>query len=280
MGDDVGARIEELLAQVAELGGGPAAATAEELVRVVVEYYGAGLGRIAELAGPEVVRALSADPQVSTLLVLHDLHPLDVEARIEQALDSVRPYLGSHAGGVAFLGVDADGVAHLQLSGSCDGCPSSTVTVKLTIEQALLAAAPELQDIEVEGVDDPAAGKPLLQIGLRPGLESAPTWQHPAAPDLPTAGTASGVELGGTRVLLARLADTYYAYTDRCASCGGPLGTSALDGDVLTCAGCAARYDIRLAGIAADASGLRLEPLPLLDDVSGIRIAVPAVEAV
>jgi Fe-S cluster biogenesis protein NfuA/nitrite reductase/ring-hydroxylating ferredoxin subunit len=273
---DVGARVEELLARIGEVGGPPAAETAEELVRVLVEYYGAGLERITELVGPDAVRGLTADPQAATLLVLHGLHPLDVNTRIEQALDSVRPYLGSHAGGVSYLGVDEEDVAHLRLSGSCSDCPSSTVTVKLTIEEAILAAAPELQSIEVENVEE----KPMLQIGLRPGLEPAAVWQHPAAPDLPAPGTAAGVGLDGTRVLMARLADTYYAYAETCPACGATFGATTLDGDVLTCASCAGRFDLRLAGIAADGSGRRLEPMPLLDDVSGIRVAVPVGKAV
>ena len=47
---------------------------------------------------------LLADPLVESLLLLHDLHPLDVDTRIQRALDRVRPYLGSHAGGVEYLG--------------------------------------------------------------------------------------------------------------------------------------------------------------------------------
>ena len=271
---DVGARVEELLARIEDLGGTAAAGTAEELVRVLVEYYGNGIERIAELIGPDAVRGLTADAQVSTLLVLHGLHPLDIDTRIEQALDSVRPYLGSHAGGVTYLGVDERDVAHLRLSGSCSDCPSSGVTVQMTIEAAILAAAPELQGIDVESVEQ----KPLLQIGIRPDPAQAPVWQHPAAPDLPSPGTATAVDLAGTRVLMARLVDTYYAYADTCPTCGAAFAAARLDGDVLACTACTARFDLRLAGISADGSGRRLEPMPLLDDASGIRIAVPSHE--
>ena len=78
--------------------------------------------RIAAL-DPAAPRDLAADPLVGGLLVLHDLHPDDVGLRIEVALEEVRPYLASHGGGVQLLGV-ADGVAHLQLEGACDGCGS------------------------------------------------------------------------------------------------------------------------------------------------------------
>ena len=63
------------------------------------------------------------DSLITSLLVLHELHPQDTETRIFGALERVRPYLGSHGGNIALLGVDA-GIAHLRLEGSCDGCPS------------------------------------------------------------------------------------------------------------------------------------------------------------
>jgi Fe-S cluster biogenesis protein NfuA/nitrite reductase/ring-hydroxylating ferredoxin subunit len=280
-GSDVGEEVEALLDRLHHEGGIRIGRMAEELVRLLVGYYGAGLERVVELVGaerPDLVVAMAQDPLVESQLILHGLHPVGVDERIERALDEVRPYLGSHAGGVAYLGVDDDGVAHLRLDGSCNGCPSSTVTVRLTIEEALLAAAPEVVSIEVDG----AAQTPerLLQIGLRPGLESTapapaePRWLHPSARDLPGPGRSAEVMLDGRPVLICRLGETYYAYTDSCPSCGGSLGDARLAGDVLTCAACAGRYDVRLAGRAADGSGRRLEPLPLLDDVSGIRVAL------
>ena len=93
---------------------------------------------------------------------MHDLHPVDVETRVRQALDDVRPYLGSHGGDVELLGV-ADGVAHLRLGGTCNGCPSSTVTLRNAIEEAVMRAAPELERIDAEGVAEPQPA--LIQIG-------------------------------------------------------------------------------------------------------------------
>ena len=123
---------------------------------------------------------LTADPLVEGLLLLHGLHPLDVDARIQRALDQVRPYLGSHAGGVQYLGV-TDGVARLRLEGSCHGCPSSTVTVQLAIEGAVQDAAPEVTEVVVEGMTAPPEPK-LLQIGPRPGADARPPGRRPARP--------------------------------------------------------------------------------------------------
>src|SRR5207248_3312366 len=114
-----------------------------------------------------LVQRLLDDPLVASLLVLHDLHPIDVETRIQRALDKVRPYLGSHAGGVKFLGVDGAGRAQLRLEGTCNGCPSSTVTVKMTIERAIEEAAPEVLGVDVEGVATPG----LIQLETGPPRE-------------------------------------------------------------------------------------------------------------
>src|SRR5580700_9982888 len=135
----VSARVEELLDALTSGGFGGAAPAAEELVGLLVGLYGDGLTQIATIlaeSGPDgaaMLAKIADDPLVESLLLLHGLHPLDVDARIQRALDRVRPYLGSHAGGVEYLGVTGDGVARLRLEGSCHGCPSSTVTVELAI---------------------------------------------------------------------------------------------------------------------------------------------------
>jgi Fe-S cluster biogenesis protein NfuA len=169
----VGERIEALLGQLRATADPATADTTEEVVRLVVELYGAGLERAVELAGPEVLERLVEDELVASLLVLHGLHPKDTETRVVEALDKVRPYLGSHAGGVELLGVDPEGVARLRLEGSCDGCPSSTMTVKLAIERAIEEAAPEVTAVEVENLT-PEREPQLLQIRTM-----RPEWQEP-----------------------------------------------------------------------------------------------------
>jgi len=166
-------RIETLLAEVRALGDPRARETAEELVRLLAELYGAGLERmltiVDEAGAGELFDRFAADDLVSSLLVLHGLHPQDVESRIAAALDRVRPFLGSHGGDVRLLGVE-EGVVRLRLEGSCHGCPSSTVTMKLAIERAIEEAAPEVARIEVEGVAAPETAPALdslVQIGLR-----------------------------------------------------------------------------------------------------------------
>jgi Fe-S cluster biogenesis protein NfuA/nitrite reductase/ring-hydroxylating ferredoxin subunit len=288
----VGDRIEEILGFLRS-DDGKAAAAAEELVGLLIGMYGDGLGRIVAVlgdAGPmgtALLATLCEDQLVESLLLLHDLHPLDVDARIQRALDQVRPYLGSHAGGVEYVGV-TDGVAHLRLEGSCHGCPSSTVTVRLAIEDAVKDAAPEVTEVAVEGMTEPAPPSPaLLQIGRRPDdLESAGPVEGAGPQDgqggwvtLPDIGPPSSrpvsASAAGMPVVVCSVRGTLYAYRDGCASCGSSLADGQLEREILTCS-CGSAYDVRAAGRGIDDPTLHLEPLPLLTDSQGVRVAIPA----
>jgi Fe-S cluster biogenesis protein NfuA len=167
-----GERVEALLAELRSLAGPQAAATAEELVSCLVELYGAGLARITEIVAksePELIDKLVADPLVESLLLVHDLHPLDTSARVRRAVEEVLPQLGSHAGDVEYLGLDEVGVLRLRLEQR--GC--SAETVRDLIEKAVAGAAPEAAGVDIELVQPPAEPT-LLQITRRPaGIQGA-----------------------------------------------------------------------------------------------------------
>jgi Fe-S cluster biogenesis protein NfuA/nitrite reductase/ring-hydroxylating ferredoxin subunit len=265
----VGSRIEQLLGQIRAAGDPRTADTAEEVVRLVVELYGAALERTVELAGPQALDRLVEDELVASLLVLHDLHPKDTETRVVEALDSVRPYLGSHAGGVELLGVDTEGVVHLRLEGSCDGCPSSTMTVKLAIERAIEEAAPEVTAVEVENLTREKEPQ-LLQI--QPLRRE---WEVVDGLDGLEPGRLTAVEVAGAGVVVCSVGGELYAYRDRCPSCGAGLaGAAALDDGMLACGPCRERFDVRLAGRGVDRPELHLVPLPLLAGDGRVRLAV------
>jgi Fe-S cluster biogenesis protein NfuA len=168
-----GERVEALLAELRTRAGPQAGDAAEELVGCLVELYGAGLTAIVAIlgadpdAGPRLLAELAGDPLVESLLLVHDLHPLDADARIDRALEQVRAQLGSHAGVIEYLGIDDQGVAGLRLTASGHGCGSSSSTVRQAVEDAVAEAAPELAGVHVEEVAAPPE-VPLLQIMRRP----------------------------------------------------------------------------------------------------------------
>ncbi|OBF62592.1 hypothetical protein A5753_15285 [Mycobacterium sp. 852002-51971_SCH5477799-a] len=269
---EAGDRIQTLLDSCAA-GGAAAYDRAQQLVREVVGLYGAGLERIVRLAGdpgPEggLVERLATDDLVASLLLVHGLHPHDVYRRVSDALDRVRPYLGSHGGDVDLLEVVGGDVVRLAFKGSCKSCPSSAVTLELAVQDAVRAAAPEISSIEVVTAETaPANVIPAESLLTR--LHSnghGPTAWHPA-PELAelASGEVAGFVIDGVTVLGCRVGDQTFAYRDRCPVCDDSLAGSQLHGRMLRCAGCETDFDVVGAGAAAarDSAG-HLDPIPLL----------------
>jgi Fe-S cluster biogenesis protein NfuA len=157
---EVGDQVEELLNELRGAGDPASAERAEELVRLLMELYGAGLERVMQLVAEgdhgALVDRIVDDRLLASLLVLHGLHPVPVEKRIMEALDKAQKY----AGPVRYLGIDDDGVAHLELETAPQGCPSTAMTVKDAVEKAVTDAAPELGGVVLEGLfaPPPASG--------------------------------------------------------------------------------------------------------------------------
>jgi Fe-S cluster biogenesis protein NfuA len=142
---------------------------AVELLQLVTELYGAGLERVMDLANahaPDLVARITADDLLATLLVVNGLHPEDVRVRIARALDGVRPFLAGHGGDVELLDIDERvGAVYLRLLGSCDGCPSSAITLRTTVERAIVDAAPEITIIDVEEPEATGGTEPEATSG-------------------------------------------------------------------------------------------------------------------
>lgn len=296
-------RIEQLLASFA--ASGPLGRQrAEELVRLVLELHGAGLERLLEIAHDDGVLSdrlldrFADDEVVSGVLLLHGLHPYDVHTRVEQALEKVRPYLGSHGGDVRLLEVTDDGVARLRMLGSCQGCPSSSVTLTLAVEGAVEAAAPEIERIECDDSPEEGADRSLIptdslfsRVHRGAGASGAPgtpaggsgaVWTSVDLPEL-VSGQVLALTVADTDVVVCRVGSNVYAYRNRCASCGGDLGGASLQrvaGSsagtvVLVCGHCRSHFDVRGAGAEVGGGDLHLEPLPLLAEGESLEIALP-----
>jgi Fe-S cluster biogenesis protein NfuA len=74
---------------------------------------------------------------------------MDILLRIEQTLDTLRPYIASHRGNVEVVDFDeGDGTLLLRLGGTCQGCPASSVTLKQGIETRLRQMVPEVKQVQ------------------------------------------------------------------------------------------------------------------------------------
>lgn len=164
--EDRMARVESLVGELTALSNPAAQSLTEELLGTVLELHGAGLQRVLEVIettpGHEALLSrLEEDDMVRNLLLLHGLHPRPLRQRVETALETVRPFMRAHKGGVELLGVD-NGVVRLRLEGSCHGCSASTQTMRNAVEKAIYDAAPDVASIAVDGLAPPPSGPPPI----------------------------------------------------------------------------------------------------------------------
>ncbi len=270
-----GARIQQLLEQIEAL---PAASTRElihEFMEATLAFYGQGLARILQVvseSGPEfqqVYQHLVNDKVVRGLLLIHDLHPVDLQTRLGGALDHVRPYLQSHGGNVELISLTGQ-TARLRLQGTCKSCASSAVTLELAIRHAIEEACPDLAEFEVEGVAEKQAdGASVAQLPDR----SKPNWIALENAQRLEDGAWMPVRVAGKRLVICRVDGNLYAYRNNCPACNMPFDSGALEGGLLRCP-FGHRYDVQHAGRCAEMPTAHLDPYPLLFQEGVVRVAL------
>jgi hypothetical protein len=115
------------------------------VISALVEMYGDGLARVVRSLPPDAVVELAADPVVSYLLMLHDLHPVSVENRVREAIAATGAY-------AVVLGVEG-GVARVKAA--ADGR-------RQVIEEAIAAAAPDVERVEFAEALEPVVVLPQV----------------------------------------------------------------------------------------------------------------------
>jgi len=149
-------QIEPLVGKVQALADPKARKTALDLVQAVMDLHTEALERVMEIVadsacGGEVIEALGNDGLVSSLLLLHDLHPLDLETRVVRALD--RPEFRSRGASVELI-TAANGLVRVRLEGGH--------ALRAAVEAAVGEAAPDAAEIQIEG------GAPAATPGFVP----------------------------------------------------------------------------------------------------------------
>lgn len=162
-------RIEALLQEVAQFSDQQARETTEELVQLLLDLYGEGLARLLDIArraqstGDALVERFAQDELLASLLLLHGLHPLDLETRVRQALDKLQTTLGPRGGTLDLLKIE-QARAYLVLNGNHSSCPSSNASLTAKIEQAVHEVAPELEEILIEQNNHHKATMPVTFV--------------------------------------------------------------------------------------------------------------------
>ena len=171
-------RIGELVAGLENIADAEARASAKALVQLLLDLHGTGLERVMEVvakngdSGQCAIDDLGRDPLVSSLLVLYGLHPLDLESRVAQAVEKVRPHVRKGGGELDLLGNEG-GIVRLQLRVTGHVCGSTGKTLKTMVEDALYEAAPDLNQLLIEGLEKQAGSSGFVPLGKLGGVIAA-----------------------------------------------------------------------------------------------------------
>lgn len=155
--------IERLLGEIESAADPGLRTNVQQLVQLVMDLHGAGLERIVELTGETMMPKLERDDLVASLLVLHGLHPMDLETRVNQAVEKARHRLRAHEGSVEVLSI-RDGEVRLRLEANGHGCGSSADALKEIVENAVYQSAPDVTALIIEGAGGSNGFVPLEML--------------------------------------------------------------------------------------------------------------------
>lgn len=203
-------------------------------------------------------------PLAQALLAMYDLAPVEDELLVEEALDEVRPYIHSHGGEVELLSVEA-GVVHVTMSGACQGCAASAMTLRRGIEATLIENYPGFRDL--------VAHEPANVIQLEDRLRR-PVFAEVAPADEPGDGELRSVTVDGVNVLLANVGGEVYAFKNGCAVDGLPLEGGRLSEAVLVCPWHNCAYDARSGKRLDEPGAPGLSVVPIAAGDGTLKVAV------
>jgi Fe-S cluster biogenesis protein NfuA/nitrite reductase/ring-hydroxylating ferredoxin subunit len=264
--------IQELIEKIETLPDPKARKLMEECIQEILGFYGRGLEKILQIisngnssAAKDIYNDLIEDSFINGLLLIHDLHPLDLKTRLYKALEKVKPYMDSHGGSVEIVRLE-NGIAKLKLAGNCKGCPSSASTLELGIRQGIEEYCPDLLGLEVEGVTE----IPDVKKG---GAKENSGWKVVSGLSKLPNGKMMAVESGNIPLIVSRVNNKLYAYRNLCPACDRPFTNGTLNENTLACQ-LGHRFDVQHAGLCTDDAEIHLEPFPLLEENGIVKLAV------
>ncbi len=155
--------LEELIERLDQLDDPAAREPARELVELVLDLHGVALARLVGIVtgadgGATILARLAEDDQVRPLLLLHGLHPEDIETRVRRAAERLTPHLGVHGLRLEVVQI-ANGTARLRVLPSDGATVKASLmwTLPMEIEGAIVEAAPDIDEVVIDGLDVPGS---------------------------------------------------------------------------------------------------------------------------
>jgi Fe-S cluster biogenesis protein NfuA/nitrite reductase/ring-hydroxylating ferredoxin subunit len=183
-----------------------------------------------------------------------------LQERIEEALESVRPMLASHGGGVELISVTPPSEVEVRFLGACDGCPASMLTFVEGVKKAIEEHCPEIEHVKqakglakLEGEDSGLRFISPFALNRKGGWEKAAKLE-----DIPEGGILS-IEVGGESLILSRQGSVVSCFQNACAHLGLPLDGEPPVNGILECPHHGFQYDLR-SGECLTAPEVQLQP--------------------
>ncbi len=260
--EELAAAVDDAAAAVADLEP-EARAAAEQLQRAIEAFHKPALTTIVRTLrddprGKELLFALVDEPEVRAVLALQGIIRADPATRANQALATVRPYLQSHGGDVELVRIE-DGAAKVRLQGSCNGCSMSAVTLRETVEEALVDQVEEIDRVEVLEDEPTPAFIPLESVGVRRSAETG--WvEGPEVGDVPVGGMTR-FDVGEASFVATNIDQRIAVFRNACIHQGLSLDGGLVSEGVLTCPWHGFTFDAS-SGECISAPGAQLEQIP------------------
>ncbi len=295
--------VKKLNALVEELEAYPDAEIREktlDLVQIILALHREALRRLVATLDslPEkeqILSRITGDDVIHTILLIHGLSPADLQTRVAEVVNELRPFLISQGCDVELLGVD-NGRARMRLMRSGQGAPPISA-LKSEIEKALAEVVPDLSGIEIEGMSEllDATAKAAAMLGamLPARNESPPPTKlvqiKRASPDKPDHNgkwvsviRSLGFDEGGFKIvnyadvnlLVCKVNGDFHAFHNSCAAESRALDDAVFDSPMLVCSCHGYQYDLRRQGVCIERPELRLESLPLKIEDDKVKVAL------
>ncbi len=260
--EELAAAVDAAVAALDDLE--PAArSAAEELQRAVEAFHRPALVHVVRTLrddprGKELLFELVDEPAVRAVLALHGIIRPDPMTRAAQALRTVRPYLQSHGGDVELVAI-ADGAAQVRLQGSCNGCSMSAVTLRESVEAALVDGVDEIERVEVLEDQPTSAFIPLDSVGVRRPEDTG--WvAGPEASTVPAGGMLR-FDVDGDSFIATNVDQRIAVFRNECVHQGRTLDGGRIAEGVLTCPWHGFTFEAT-SGECLSAPGAQLQAIP------------------
>ena len=191
-------------------------------------------------AARPLLRAAVADPVVRGVLNFHGLLREPLQARLERALDEVRPFMRGHGGDVELVRVEPPDAIDIRLTGACHGCPASSETLREGVDRAIRTHCPEIVHIrQVSRGPANAAGGHIVSPFA---ADTEIGWIEAARLDEIPEGGILERKIAKRSVLLSRREGRVSCLDNSCAHLGMPLEMGDVADGVITCSYHGFRY--------------------------------------